>query len=169
LGFCTMALGATDKATEFFEKGLTMPTMFMWLMRPRLLCGLALVALSQNRLEEAQQKVAEARAFAEERAMQNIYPLVSMTDAQVVAHAGDLEASLGHYHRAEELAHQMGMRPWLWQAQAAQAKTLAALGREEAAEAKRRAALAGIDEMAALFQDAELRVLFVESAMKKVV
>ena len=45
LGFCVLASGDAQQANEFFQKGLTTPTAYMYLARPLLLAGSAFVAL----------------------------------------------------------------------------------------------------------------------------
>ncbi len=167
IGFCVLAKGDLDRAHEFFQKGLTVPTTQGLLSRPRHLIGLASVALAHNQIDDAAKFANEARAFVEERAMKHLLPLVAFTDARVSAARGEPERALEFFTRTEVLALEMQMRPLVWQAQVEAAKALSALGREVEAEAKRREARALIDEIAGLFTDAQLRAMFVESAAKK--
>ncbi len=167
LGFCAMALGNLDGAKELFQKGLNTPTIPSHMLRPLLLMGLAHVALAQDETEEASKYVSGARGLATAVEMKHFYPFIAFTDARVSAARGDAEAALAEFLRAEELALQMGMRPLVWQARAASARALSALGRSEEAGRKERETLAMIDEMAVLFDDRRMSDLFREGAMAK--
>lgn len=90
--------------------------------------------------------------------------LIALTQGRVSAAQGDDEQALAAFARAESLALEMGMRPIVWQARAGAAVALSGLGRNAEAEAKRREAKAVIDEIAGLFQDAELRSKYVDNA-----
>jgi hypothetical protein len=74
---------------------------------------------------------------------------------------------LKKFDDAEQHALEMKMRPAIWQARTGAAHTLSALGHMEEAGAKQRAAHRMVDEIAALFKDAELRKLFIENAQNK--
>lgn len=89
LGFCVLAAGNIDQASQFFEKGLTVSTAFKFLARPLLLAGSAFVALGRNDAATAGTLVQEAQEFADERAMKHFYPLLSLAHAQVLLAAGD--------------------------------------------------------------------------------
>jgi len=167
LGFCFLKVGDVDQAGEFFHKGLNVPTTQMLLNKPRFLIGMALVALARDHIDEAARFVVEARAYVEERAMKNLYPLVWLTEARISAANGNLERALEQFARAEALALEMTMRPLVWQARAAAAGILSALGRTGEAEARRQGARGMIDEIAGLFADERLRVMFVESATRR--
>jgi tetratricopeptide (TPR) repeat protein len=168
VGHCALAVGNLAAAEEVFRKGLATPTMFMLLERPRYLVGLALVALAQSRPDDAADLVAQARAYAEERQMRHVYPLVALTEGRVSASRQRHDEALRAFHRAESLAKELGMRPTVWQAQAGAARALEALGRASEAEAKRSEARLLIDEIAALFQDVQLRSLYLEGALAQV-
>jgi ATP/maltotriose-dependent transcriptional regulator MalT len=99
--------------------------------------------------------------------MQHHYADIALVDARVSAARGDTAHALDQFARAEQLAIEMKMRPIVWQARAGAAKLLAAMGRAEEADAKRQAARAMIDEIAALFKDENLKAMFVESARNK--
>ena len=167
LGFCALALGDLDGAAESFQKGLTTPTGARYLLRPALLVGSAFVALGRGNSDQAAGLVLEARQFVEERAMRHFYPLVAFAEAKISAALGDMGSALERFTQAEEEALKMRMRPIAWQAQAGTARLLAALGRPGEAEAKREQARSVIEEIAASFDDAELRALFVAGAMKR--
>ena len=137
LGFCVLAAGNAERANEFFQKGLTVPTAFKFLARPMLLAGSAFVALGENDVAGAAGLLQEARQFAEERAMQHLYPLMSLADAQVSLASGDSAGALDSFGRADDLSVEMGMRPLAWQSRAGAAQVLSALGREVEASEKR--------------------------------
>jgi len=168
MGFCVLASGNLDQADQYFHKGLTWPTMTMYIERPRLLIGAALVALARSRLDEAANAIGEARTFAEECTMEWTYPWIALTDGLVSATRGELKPALESFGRAEELALQMKMRPIVWQARAGAAKVLEALGRTDEANVSRLEARAMVDEIAGLFQDEHLRAMFVESASGRI-
>jgi tetratricopeptide (TPR) repeat protein len=167
LGFCAMAMGGLDNASEYFEKGLTNPSAPMYLLRPLLLVGCAFVAMARNDTDQAQTCVRDARQFAEERAMKHLYPFVELADGRVRAALGETKPALQSFARCEELALEMQMRPLVWQARASAAQVLSALGHAEEADEKGRMARAMIDEIAGLFEDDSLRAMYVESATQK--
>lgn len=166
LGLCILAHGDAQQAHEFFQKGLTIPTAYMFLARPLLLVGSAFVALGGGDIEGAGSLVQEAREFTESRSMRHLYPLMSLASAQVSLASGDPSGALENFNQAEELASQMQMRPWTWKAQAGASQVLAGLGRQGDADAKRSSALATLDEMARLFEDPKLSAMFLEDATK---
>ena len=167
LGLCALKLGDIDRADEFFQNGLTHPTMFMLLEKPRFLVGSAHVALARHNLDDAAKHVNEARAYVEERQMKYLYPEVALADARVSMARGLGDRALEQFDRAETVALEMKMRPAVLQARAGAATALAQLGRTAEAERKRNAAREMMDEMAGLFRDENLRKVFVESAMNK--
>lgn len=166
LGFCVLASGDAQQANEFFQKGLTTPTAYMYLARPLLLAGSAFVALGGGDIEGARSLVQEAREFTESRSMRHLYPLMSLASAQVSLASGDPSGALENFNQAEELASQMTMRPWTWKAQAGAAQVLAGMGRQGESDAKRSGAMATLNEMAGLFEDQEMRSMFLEDATK---
>ncbi|MBI5028897.1 MAG: AAA family ATPase [Chloroflexi bacterium] len=167
LGFCALAIGNLDKATELFQNGLTRPTIMALLERPRFFIGQALIALKQNCLDDTRQHMQEARAYVDDHAMKYLMPFVEFVEAQVASGCGEDERALQNYLRAESLASEMTMRPLLWQARAGAASILAKLGRESQAQQKRAAAKITIDEIAAMFKDEKLKTLFVENSMRQ--
>ncbi|MCW5860458.1 MAG: AAA family ATPase [Caldilineales bacterium] len=165
-GLCALTVGNLSLAAELLQKGLNQPTMFMLLERPRFLVGLGRIALAEGRTEEARRQVEEAREYAENRGMRNLYPLIDLTLAQIAAAAAAWNVALAHDTAAANEAQALGMRPYLWQAQAGMALALAALGRDEEAEVSRTAAAATIAEIAALFKDDDLRARFLAQAQR---
>ncbi len=73
--------------------------------------------------------------------------------------------ALESFGRAEELALEMGMRPLAWKARAGTAQVLATLDREEEAAAKRSGALSLVLELAGLFEDQNLRSMYLEDSL----
>ena len=164
LGFCAMTLGDLDIAEASFQKGLNVPTMFMRLERARHLAGLALVTLGRGRADEALRLAQEARAYAEERGMLHLYPLIALSAARIHAGRGERESALLEYQRAETEALKLEMLPFAWQAQAGAAQVLSDMGCHAEAHQKRAAGRALVDQIAGRFQDAALRDGFLTSA-----
>jgi tetratricopeptide (TPR) repeat protein len=167
LGFCYLAAGELDLAEEYFHKGLTIPTTMMHLLRPKFLLGEASVALAKGEHDLAVQRIQEARAFVEERGMQDNLPLISLTRAQLITAQGQIDRALEQFNLTETLAQDMNMRPLVWQARAGAGQILSNSGRISEADLKRRQAQVIIDEMADLIDDESLRAHFLESAYKK--
>ncbi|MFQ6027931.1 MAG: hypothetical protein ACE5Q6_10605, partial [Dehalococcoidia bacterium] len=168
VGFCALAMGDLERANEFFQKGLTVPTAMRFLVRPQLLIGSAIIALAQDRLGEAEQLVAEARGFVDERGMKHLYPLVALGQAQVNMAKGEYVKALEEFERCESLALEMQMRPLVLQARLGAAQALSESALSEKGDAKLADARTMIDEMAGLFSDDELRRRFIESAAGKI-
>jgi tetratricopeptide (TPR) repeat protein len=167
LGFCALALGDLERADEYFQNGLTSPSIQMYEQRPKLLAGAALVALEMNKPEEAVKLLKEARQFAEERKMKFIYPLISVGEGKASAAYGDSDTALKHQRDAEALALEMGLHPTVLQARIAALAVLTACGKTEEADQTRRDAHSTIEEIATLFKSDEYRQMFRESADAK--
>jgi tetratricopeptide (TPR) repeat protein len=167
IGFCALAAGDVERASELFQKGLTTSTAMKYLARPQLLAGSAFVALAKGDSNEAARLVQEAREYVEERAMKHMYAFVAFAAAQVSAAQGNEEEALQSFSHAEEHALELQMRPLVWQSRAGAAQVLSGAGRASEAEAKRSDAREMIEEIAGLFEDEELRGMFLESAMGK--
>jgi tetratricopeptide (TPR) repeat protein len=167
LGFCALALGEIDYAHTYFRSALSSPSMHMYLQKPRMLAGSALVALHQGRLDDAAKLAEEGCRDAQEREMKQMYPLVYLTRGDVCMARGEIEEALRHFMRAEVDAAQMMMRPSLWQAQAGYARALEAQGHLDEAAAKRRQAVQTIGTITSLFRDQTLCSMFTAGAMKK--
>ena len=167
LGLCLLAKGKLDRAEEFLQRGLSVPSQQGLVNRPRFMVGLAYVALKRNQPDVAARLVSEARQYVDERAMKHFDPEVAMAEAQVSIARGEFERALERFAQAEAAALRMTMRPMIWQARAESARVLTSLGRDAGAGAKRREADAMRDEIAGLFVDETLRALFVQSAKDK--
>jgi ATP/maltotriose-dependent transcriptional regulator MalT len=167
LGFAQLNLGHLDHAAAYFEKSLNNQDSMIYFVRPFLLAARALVALAHEELEQAAAEVAEALAYVEAREMKEFYPLVALTGGQVSAARGDQKHALALFNRAEQLAAPMTMRPTIWQAQAGAAQALAALGQQDEADQQQQKARTSIDEIAALFEDEQLRDSYLQTTHKK--
>ena len=168
LGFCTLAIGDLESTEATFQKGLNYPTMFMLIEKPRYLLGLALVALARGQLDHARQLAEEAMAYAEERNMHHLYPLLALETGRIRLARGELDEARNQFERAEQLALGLKMRPVIWQARSGAAQALAASGQTAAAQAKQQAAEAMLAEIAGMFQDEDLRASFLSNAQRKI-
>jgi class 3 adenylate cyclase/tetratricopeptide (TPR) repeat protein len=163
LGFAAIARGDIEAATRYFENGLTMPSLMMNIHRPRSLCGAALAALMQGRIEDAARYVAEARQYAQEHSMKDIMPLVEITEGHLKEAKGDCDGALAHYDEAEQLSIKMGMRPAAMQARLSAAQALDKLGRREEADNKLESARAMAQEIASLIKNDSYRDMYLAS------
>ena len=168
LGFCFMLTGNPAKATQMFQKGLNESTAAKFLARPMLLVGSAFLSLGGGDVESADRLVHEARSFAEDRAMKHFYPLLSLADGNVSLARGDSDGAVESFNQCESLAMEMGMRGFAWQASAGAAGVLAAAGKAEEAAAKKEKAVAMVHEIAGLFEDQELRSMYLEGTLAKI-
>lgn len=164
LGFAELRVGNLEHARELFTKGLQVPSLMRVLMRPRSLCGMALVESARGNRAEAEKYVREARELVEGRPMKNLFPQVALTEAHIAATFGDYSRALQDYARAEFYASQMNFRSSLWRAQAGAARMLVRLGRTQEAATKRSEALATIDDIASMLSADSERALFISSA-----
>lgn len=80
LGTIALERGNLDLAAELFQKGLDIPTMQIHLNRPRLMLGMALVSLARGEKADAAAWLAQARAYAEEREMRYLYPVIQQVE-----------------------------------------------------------------------------------------
>jgi class 3 adenylate cyclase/tetratricopeptide (TPR) repeat protein len=167
LGFCALALGAVEQAGEYFRLAIAQPSMHMYIQKPRIMAGSALVALAQGNLDEAARLLDEANAYADEHRMRCFYPLLYEALGDTCMAQGDGEGALGWYTRAEEEASNMGMRPALWQARLGAARALDALDKRDEAAQERAGANATISEITSFFEDPALRTLYAEAAVKR--
>jgi tetratricopeptide (TPR) repeat protein len=164
LGWCALTLGDPEIAAQSFEKGLDYPTLFMRVERPRYLAGMALVELSRGHTAEAQLLAAEACDYVAERKMRHVAPLIWLVMGRVLAGSGEHHAALREFARAEEAAQKLAMRPLVWQSQAAAAESLSTLGKTVEAELKLQQVRISVQEIAALFQNDELREAYFQHA-----
>jgi class 3 adenylate cyclase/tetratricopeptide (TPR) repeat protein len=169
LGYCLLEMDDVDHAHELFTLGLNMPTQQGVINRPRFMVGLAYIAIERGDLVEAQRQASAARTYMQERQMENLFEAeVSLVEGRISDAQGDRETALSKFYEAESISKKLGLRPFIWEAQAGAAKVLAVLGRSSEAETKRAEALAMIDQIAGLFKNEEWRKLYIENARSKV-
>src|SRR3990172_1771212 len=122
---------------KVLKKGLSYPTIFSNLERPRHLAGAGLLACIRGNLDEALGLVEQAQAYAQERAMRHQYPLIALIAGQVRLARGEVEQSLASFQQAVTDARVLNMRSMLWQAYNWEAQALVAAGRDDQARARR--------------------------------
>jgi tetratricopeptide (TPR) repeat protein len=169
LGFCMYAVGKYQEAASFFHKGLTIPTILSNLERPRLLVGAANLAISQKNVPEAERLLKEARDFVDEKGLKCHDSIVTLAQASLSVAQGQQEEALAHLKRMEDAAQEEGLAPYLWQARAQSFEIMNRLGHQGEAEVVRGKALATIDKMGKQFEDENMRKLFLENAMEKLI
>jgi tetratricopeptide (TPR) repeat protein len=167
LGFCGLELGKLDMAHDHFKNGLDTATAMMYLARPQLLVGQSLLALAHGDLDGAAQYVHDAQEYVVERSMCQDYPLVYLAAGRISAAQGQMDAALEKFDQAEQFAASMGMRPIIWKARCSAAEVLEAAGQHGEAAAKWAGARAMIDEIAAGFDDEELRRKYLNNCASK--
>jgi class 3 adenylate cyclase/tetratricopeptide (TPR) repeat protein len=160
LGFCVLKLHDLTHAAEMFEKGLTIPTMPMMVLKPRLLVGKGLVALEKGDSAEALNLITEARQFAEERGMKFYDPFIAIAMGFVYTAMEQWDRALDSFDTVERIGSAMKMRPIVMQAREQTARILAHSGKTDAAETKHQAAREMQDEIVSLFTDDKLRTLY---------
>ena len=167
IGFCFHAVGKLDEARAYFLKGMDFPTVTIHLERPRLLVGAGMVALKLGQLDEARKQIEEAKLFALEKGMKNLYPLIFFAEGCVAEDTGETENAISAFTRATELALEMNLRPIVWQAQAKTGRIHAKTGHEELASQLFQSAQKMINEIASPFEDEHLRQTFLDHAQQK--
>ena len=90
---------------------------------------------------------------------------VTVTPRSWAAARGRGEEALAAFSQAEALAREMGMRPQVWQAQAAAASLLTQQGRQAEALAQRQSARRLIGEIADGITDATRRAYYLDHAL----
>jgi tetratricopeptide (TPR) repeat protein len=155
-----LKLGQHANAAAQYQRGLDSPSTLMHLETPRYLAGLALVALARGELEQALEKITEARAYAFERGIKHLYPFIEWIQGSVQQANAMHEAALDSHTRGEQLALKMGMRPMVMKNRLGAAAALESLGRAAEAAQQRTAALEMFDEIARLFADPDMRAKF---------
>jgi tetratricopeptide (TPR) repeat protein len=168
LGFCAITLNDYQLAEECFKKGLDNSTIFSFMERARLLAGSALLALEKGERDKANRLIDEARVYAEERGMRQLYPLIELIAGKVYTVSDQVEKGLQSFNQAEALALPLNMRPMVWQARAAAADSLSGTGQVDAAEEKLTQAQEMIEEIASLFKDENLQNAFLQNARSMV-
>ncbi|HLA97328.1 MAG TPA: adenylate/guanylate cyclase domain-containing protein [Anaerolineales bacterium] len=168
LGYCAIAMGDQEMAEQVFQKGLSYPTIFSNLERPRHLAGAGLLACIRGNLDEALSLVEQAQAYARERGMRHLYPLTALAAGQVHLARSEVDKSLASFEQAESDARALGMRPMLWQACNWSARALVNASHHDQAQSKRNQARAVVEELARQFQDGELRDAYRVNALTRI-
>jgi tetratricopeptide (TPR) repeat protein len=168
LGFCALELGYPDVAYERFQNGLNIPSMLMYVQKPRLLAGAALAAQALGKTEEGISFLDEAHRYAEEGDFKWFYPLIALVDARVSSAQGNTGRALEQYKLAETLAREMGIRHIMWQAQLGAAQLLRTCGNMVESSAMQANAQQTIDELTASFEDDTYKEAFRESMARKI-
>jgi predicted ATPase/class 3 adenylate cyclase len=168
LAYCAITLGDHKMAEDSIAKGLNTPNMYMYLERPHHLAGAALLASAREEHDEATRRAEEARAYAEEHGLRHVYPLMALVRGKVLVKAGQRQPGLEWLEKAEGEGLGLGLRPVVWQARAETARVLAGMGEVGKAAEKREDAEATAMEIAALFQDEELRAAYLRNVLPKI-
>ena len=172
LALCALKLRDIKIAEEAVHQGLNYPNMYMRLERPRHLAAAALLALNRGENDEAVRLAEEACAYAEQRGLLYLYPLLYLVQGEVLTargdtSRGDMEDGIKSLSRAEKHAMELGMRPVIWQSRAAAADALVGAGRTEQAVQILDEAKAAAREIAELFEDQNLRRAYQRNISQK--
>jgi class 3 adenylate cyclase/tetratricopeptide (TPR) repeat protein len=168
LGECAIMTGDLPLADTVIAAGLNTPNTYSLIERPRHLAASAKLAGAQGDWERAVTLAAEARTHAEEHLLRQHYPLTALVQGQVYAGAGQVEPALEAFDTAQREASAFGMRPILWQAHLAAAGALSDLGRQPEAEQHRAAAGKILYEIANLFEDQELKQVYLSAHRQEI-
>ena len=93
--------------------------------------------------------------------------MVYLAAGRVSAAQGQTDEALANFDQAEGYAASMGMRPLFWKARCGAAEVLEAAGRHEEAAEKWAGAQTMIGEIAAGFDDEELRAKYLNNCASK--
>lgn len=113
IGFCASAVGKLEDAGSLFERALNSSSTAIHLYRPQAHVGAGLVALAENRVDEAAEHAQSARSLASEKGMRYLAPQISELEARVEVANGNLEAARPHLEDAEQRAGELGFLPLL--------------------------------------------------------
>ncbi len=100
--------------------------------------------------------------------MLHLYPLLALHTAHVWAGRGELDRAVVVFERAAAEALGLGILPIIWQARGGAAQSLAALGHNSEAVAKRQEAREIVGEIADRFRDPALRDRYLTSVQTKI-
>ncbi len=163
LGFCALQLGYPDIAYQYFENGLTVPSMQMYLMKPRLLAGAALAAQALGNTDEATSRMQEACTFMEANGLDWYKPQLALLDAGLAAALGSSEQALEKYRQAIALSEESHMPHIKWQAQLGAAKLLQECGNTAESQTLLQSAQQTLNELSAGFKDPTYKEAFQEN------
>jgi class 3 adenylate cyclase/tetratricopeptide (TPR) repeat protein len=166
LALCALKLRDMKVVEEAVQQGLNYPNLFSRLERPRHLAAAALLALSKSEPEEAVRLAEGGCSYAEDRSMRYLYPFLFLVLGEIQVVKGEIEAGLKSLKRAEREASQLGMRPVLWQAQAAAGRALSSTGQVDEAEKKLEQARQSAMLIAERIRDQDLREAYQQNLTK---
>jgi class 3 adenylate cyclase/tetratricopeptide (TPR) repeat protein len=157
LGLARAELEAWEDAEADLAFGLQASSGSRFLERPRLLAAAARVALERGDRSRARQLVDEAAAYAEERGMRDVGPLLAFTRGSIHRAEGDPIHAERWFAEAAADAERMGLRLLARDVAAVRAEVADADGRTPDATAHRQQLERIVDEVTAEVVDADLR------------
>ncbi len=167
LGFSSLMQGDADRASEYFDSGLSVSTAPKLLARPQLLLGRALLAMSGGEGDEAAALIAEAEAFALDHGMAHYAPYFGLVRGMLLSGGQDLAAANDELKNACMIASEMGMRPVALQASITRAGLFAGTGDTLEAAAAVQEAERVINEIAGSIEQDDIRESFTRAAYSK--
>jgi class 3 adenylate cyclase len=168
LGFCAMGVGKVELAEELFEKALSTPSTPMFLCKPHLHLGAAMVRMMRGDLDGAAAHLEEGRTFTEEKAMKQYLPFMDLGEGQLKILEGNANEALAAFEKARDGAVALGFWPLAWQSAAHAAEIQDNIGQPDAASQTRDEARGWVNDIAGRFEDPSLRQLYLDSALPKV-
>jgi len=165
LGFCAISDKKLDLAQQLFQRGLTAPTAMMHLERPQFLVGSAYVYMLEDQVDLAAENLDEAANYIDERKMKHFEPMVRLAYGKLHRTRGAFKAALDQFSLAEDAALKMQMRPIVLQTRAITAELLKEMNHADEAKEKSVQALETIGEIEELFDNQELRNVFIRNAV----
>lgn len=167
IGETALARGELDLAQKLFSGALDYPSFLRLIMKPRSLLGLAELARRRGEFETAQDYIEQARAMVDQAAIKPYAPLVALASGKLELARGNCERALEFFNDAETRAVPMNLRPTILDARLYAAASLDALGRLDAARAKRAHADAMLNEIANLFTDDAARNAYAQNTARR--
>lgn len=166
IGLCALSAGDVERAKSLFDRALNEQSAPMHLMRPLALHGACAAALAEGAVDEAREWFAELEAYVRSREMMDQYAPLALLGARVEGAGGDHDAALARFEECDQMASPAGMKRLQLELHAGRARSFDALGRGEEASAARDSARQVMDEIAAAFEDGELRGAFLTGARR---
>jgi tetratricopeptide (TPR) repeat protein len=164
MGACALSAGDIERAKSLFDRALNEKSAPMHLMRPLALQGACAAALAEGRVGEAGELFAELEEYVQSRQRMDQYAPLALLGATVEAASGNHEAALAHFEECDQIASAVGMKRLELELHAGRARSLDALGRDDQAAQARDAGRRVMDEIAAGFENGELRGAFLTGA-----
>ena len=104
----------------------------------------------------------------EQDAGQVANPQARGEQACLSAASGDPNTAVKQFEQAENSALEMNLRPFVWQACTGAAKALLEAQQDSLAGEKKEQAIAMINEIGGLFEDQEMRALYLANAIRRI-